>query len=108
VRLAAAAAAGAIAIAAVYCASRRLSLTEVDLAARLAPGHRARGRLLQLAAGTAACLPAAATGSAGRGAAAGLAASVLPALRARRPGDAIVGAAAHAAGGAVAGRLGRR
>jgi len=103
-----AAAAGAVTIAAVYSIARRLGLTEVDLAARLAPGHRARGRALQLAAGTAACLPAAATGSAIAGAGAGLAASLLPALRARRPGDALVNAAAHAAGGAVAGRLARR
>jgi hypothetical protein len=104
----AAAVAGAVTIAAVYGAARRLGLTRVDLAARLAPGHPVRGRLLQLAAGTAACLPAAATGSARRGAVAGLSAAVLPARRAPRIGDVVVALAAHAAGGAVAGYLARR
>jgi hypothetical protein len=104
----AAALAGAVTIAAVYGAARRLGLTSVDLAARVAPGHPVRGRLLQLAAGTAACLPAAATGSARRGAVAGLPAAVLSARRARRLGDTAVAFAAHAAGGAVAGHLARR
>jgi hypothetical protein len=105
---AAAAVAGAVTVAAVYGAARRLGLTRVDLAARLAPGHPVRGRLLQLAAGTAACLPAAATGSARRGALAGLSAAVLPAKQARRRRDAAVAFVAHAAGGAVAGHLARR
>jgi hypothetical protein len=103
-----AAAAGALAIAAVYGAARGLGLTRVDLALRLAPGRPARGRVVQLAAGSAACLPAAATGSARRGAVAGLAAATLPAAGARRRSDVIVALAAHAAGGAVAGRLARR
>jgi hypothetical protein len=104
----AAALAGAVTIAALYGAARRLGLTRVDLAGRLAPGHPVRGRLLQLAVGSAGCLPAAASGSARRGAVVGLSTAMLPAARAKRLGDAAVAIAAHAAGGAVAGRLARR
>jgi hypothetical protein len=97
--------AGAATIALVYAAARRLGLTSVDLAGRVAPRHRVRGRALQLAAGTVACLPAAATGSARRGALAGMTTGILAAGRAPRRADAAVALAAHAAGGAVAGRL---
>ena len=100
-----AAAAGGAAVGALYAAARRAGLTDVDLAAAVAPGRPVAGRAAQLAAGAAASLPGAWLGRPGRGAAAGLAAGALAARRPWRPREAAVCLAAHAAGGAVAGGI---
>jgi hypothetical protein len=77
-------------------------VTEVDLAARIAPGRPLAGRLAQLAIGGAGCLPAALVARPLPGAALGLVAGMAAARAHRRPLDRALALAAHAAGGTVA------
>jgi hypothetical protein len=92
---------GGAVIGAVYAAARRRGLTAVDLAERLAPDQPLKGRIAQLAIGSAACLPSAATRRPIPGAALGAAVGIVAAAR-RPSGDRTISAAAHAAGGAAA------
>jgi hypothetical protein len=100
-RLAVGALTGGAVIGVVYAAARRQGLTAVDLAERLAPNQPLGGRIAQLAIGSAACLPSAATRRPVPGAALGAAIGIL-ASASRPSGDRLVSAAAHAAGGAAA------
>jgi hypothetical protein len=93
---------GGAAIGAVYALARRAGLTEVDLAARVAPDLPLVGRVAQLGAGTAACLPAALAGRPLPGAVLGLAAGAVAARSHPHARDRAVALLAHAVGGVVA------
>ena len=88
---------------AVYALARRAGLTRVDLAARVAPDRPLAGRLAQLGAGTAACLPSAIVARPVPGAVLGLAAGAVAGRAHPGRRDRLVALAAHAAGGAAAG-----
>jgi hypothetical protein len=92
---------GGAVIGAVYAAARRNDLTTVDLAERIAPTRPLIGRIGQLAVGSAASLPCAATRRPAHAAALGAVIGIAAAAR-RPPRDLAVSAAAHAAGGAAA------
>jgi hypothetical protein len=99
--------AGAVTLTAGYVALRRTGLTRVDLAETLAPDRPLLGRIAQLAAGTAACLPAAYLATPRRGTLAGLAAGAAAATTQRRTIDRGLALAAHGAAGLVAATVSR-
>jgi hypothetical protein len=107
-RIVRAAVAGGAAIGAVYALARAAGLTRVDLAARVAPGRPLVGRLVQLGAGTAACLPSAAAARPLPGAVLGLAAGAVAGRAHPGRQDRLVALAAHAVGGAMAATWARR
>jgi hypothetical protein len=99
----AAAFAGSLSLALGYAAARRTGLTHVDLAERVLPGRPLLGRAFQLAAGTAACLPAATLGTPRRGLVAGAVAGGMAASTLTGPLDRALTVALHGlAGGAAA------
>jgi hypothetical protein len=100
---------GGATIGAGYALARRAGLSTTDLAARVARGRPGVGRLVQIAAGTAACLPATRTSTRLRGALAAAAVGLIPPL-ARRAGrrETAVSVGVHALGGAIAGGRRRR
>jgi hypothetical protein len=101
----AAAFAGSVSLALGYAAARRAGLTRVDLAERVLPGRPVLGRTFQLAAGTAACLPAARLGTPRRGLLAGAAAGGMAAATLEGSFDRGLTVALHALAGCVAARL---
>jgi hypothetical protein len=90
-----------------YVALRRCGVTRVDLAESLVPGRPLLGRVVQLTAGTVACLPAAALARPTRGALAGLAAGCCAAATQRRGVDRALALATHGVAGLVAARVSR-
>lgn len=99
--------AGALSLTASYALARRASLTRVDLADRLAPGRPLLGRAAQIAAGTAACLPASYTATPALGLLAGSAAGAVAATTVERRADGALAVATHALAGLVAARVSR-
>jgi hypothetical protein len=95
--------AGAISLAASYAIARRAGLTRIDLADRLLPGRPLLGRVAQVAAGTAACLPASLAGTPALGLAAGAAAGAVAATTVEHPSDRVLAVATHGLAGLVAG-----
>jgi hypothetical protein len=94
--------AGAISLAASYAIARRAGLTRIDLADRLLPGRPLLGRVAQVGAGTAACLPAALAGTPALGLVAGGAAGAVAATTVERPSDRALAVATHGLAGLVA------
>lgn len=94
--------AGAISLASSYSIARRAGLTRVDLADRLLPGRPLLGRVAQVAAGTAACLPASLLGTPALGLVAGGAAGAVAATTVERSSDRALAVATHALAGLVA------
>jgi hypothetical protein len=94
--------AGTLVLAASYSAARGAGLTHVDLAERLMPGKPALGRIAQVLAGTAACLPAAWLGTPARGVLAGAAAGAVASTTVARRSDRALAVGTHALAGLVA------
>jgi ABC-type branched-subunit amino acid transport system permease subunit len=94
--------AGALSLAASYALARRIGLTRIDLADRLLPDRPLLGRSAQIAAGTAACLPASYTAAPALGLLAGGAAGAVAATTAERRSDRALAVATHALAGLVA------
>jgi hypothetical protein len=101
------AAVGALSLAVSYAVARRAGLTRVDLAERLLPGRPVLGRAAQVAAGTAACLPAAWLGRPAPGLLAGAAAGAVAATTVERRADRVLAVATHGLAGLVAARVRR-
>jgi hypothetical protein len=104
---AAGAVAGAFALTASYALARRAGITRFALSDRLAPGRPVLGRLAQLGAGTAACVPAAFVGGPVGGLAAGTASGAVAALTTTQPRDRVLAVATHCLAGLVAGCVSR-
>jgi hypothetical protein len=105
--LAAGALAGALTLAASYAVARRRGLTRIDLADRLLPGRPLLGRVAQVAAGTAACLPASYAGTPALGLLAGAAAGGVAATTVEQTSDRALAVTTHALAGLVAGCVSR-
>jgi hypothetical protein len=99
--------AGALSLAASYALARHSGLTRIDLADRLLPGRPLLGRAAQVAAGTAACLPASYCGTPALGLLAGGAAGAVAATTVERRSDRALAVATHALAGLVAARVSR-
>jgi uncharacterized membrane protein (UPF0136 family) len=102
VPLAAGALMGALTLAASYAIARRSGLTRIDLADRLLPGRPVLGRVAQVAAGTAACLPASYAGTPALGLLAGGVAGGVAAATVEQASDRALAIAMHALAGLVA------
>jgi hypothetical protein len=103
----AAAFAGSVSLALGYAAARRAGLTGVDLAERVLPGRPVLGRAFQLAAGTAACLPAARLGTPARGLVAGAAAGGMAAATLTGRRDRALTVALHGLAGGISATIRR-
>ena len=99
--------AGAASLTASYAIARRTGLTRIDLADRLVPGRPALGRAAQIAAGAAACLPAAWAGTPARGLLAGSIAGSVAATTVERAPDRVLAVVTHGLAGLVAARVRR-